>query len=128
VYSKYAEIISLLLIIGYTYKKTRDRIVIWGLICTSFIICTALVFKILFPNMQFGSPTCEYLGFLSLIGIAFFVFISGTAIELDRRRKNEKEKVEMNMSWIFELSKDNIIFWTLMVLINLLAFILEHNK
>lgn len=123
-YFKFAKILSMLLIIAYLYKKTKDRIALWVFNFALFLIISITLFRVIFPDIPFVSPTIEYTVFLIVVGIAFIVLIIKIGIEAEKRRAD----IEKNISSIIQLSKDNIIFWTIIVLINLIAFLLDKWK
>lgn len=121
-YFKFTKIISMLLIAAYIYKKTKDRIALWALSFVLFLIIITMLFRIYLPDVSFGSPTIEYTIFLLIVGIVFIVLIIKIGVEAEKRRSD----VGKNISSIFQLSKENIIFWTIIVLINLIGFLLDR--
>ena len=56
-YTTYAELLSLLFIIVYLYKKTKDKIPLWILVYILFLVSSAKVFRMLYPHVPFFSPT-----------------------------------------------------------------------
>ena len=127
-YSTYAELLSFLLIIAYLYRKTKERITLWVLSYILFLVSSATLFRVFFPNVPFFSPTLEYTIFLIIVGIPFLVLVVLIGAEIERRRTRGAVENKRSLSSIFKLSKDNIIFWTIIVLINLVAFLLEKGK
>jgi hypothetical protein len=127
-YSTYTELLSLLLIIIYLYAKTRDRIslLITGYIF--FLLTSGIVFRFLFPDVPFFSPTLEYTVFLIWVGIPFLVVLALIFYEVEKKRTQSTGEKSENISFIFEFSRDNIIFWTIIILMNLIAFLLEKGK
>src|SRR6266498_5039438 len=110
-YTKYAEILSLLLIVAYCYKKTKNKTALW-VIGSVFICVILLVFRI-----PFISDVLQYGIFL----IVFFVSLIIIAIKgYKEQESKDKEKIETkkeegkkDISAILKFSKDNIIFWTI---------------
>lgn len=127
-YANYAELLSLLLVIAYVYKKIRDKITLWVLGYMLFLGCCILIFRLIYPHVPFFSPTIEYGGFLLTVGIPFLVLIVIVGVEVERRRKSSigKEPVR-DVSVIFHLTKENIIFWSIVILINLIAYLLDKS-
>jgi len=123
-YFKFTKILSMLLIVAYIYKKTRDRIALWVFNFIVFLIIAITFFRIYLPDVPLGSPTIEYTILLVIIGIGFIVLVIKIGIEAEKRR----DDIGKNINSIFQLSKDNIIFWTIIVLINLIAFLLDKGK
>lgn len=127
-YSNYTELFSLLLVVAYVYKKVRDKITLWVLGYVLFLVCCIYIFRLIYPEVLFFSPTVEYIGFLLTVGIPFLILIILIGVEVERRRKRSVNKEpERGVSEIFRLTKDNIIFWTLIAVINLIAYLLERN-
>ena len=122
---KTAKLLSLLLIAAYLYWKTRDKISLWALGYFAFLWGSATIFRRLFPDIPFRSPTIEYMAFLVIVGVPFLVLMVLVLVEVERRRSQKIEEGEKDYGVLFKLSKENIIFWTIIVLINLIAFLLE---
>ncbi len=129
-YSNIAELISLLLLIGYLYVKIKDKIALWLLGYAFYLICCLFLFRLIYPNVPFISPTIEYMGFLFITGLPFLVIIVLIGVETEKRRSGAIaiEEQTKDMKKIFNISKGNIIFWAIIVLINLIAFLLENNS
>ncbi|MFH1674271.1 MAG: hypothetical protein ABIF87_12710 [Pseudomonadota bacterium] len=124
-YVKTAKGLSMLLIIAYLYWKTRDRICLWMLSYFAFLGGSVAVFRKLFPDIPFVSPTIEYMVFLVIVGIPFLTLIVLMGVEIEKRRSKKTEKPPLDFGALLALSKENIIFWAFIVLINLVAFLLE---
>ncbi len=126
--ANFIELLSVLLLFGYYYRKAKDKIVVWVLSYLTFLICSGLLFRKLFPDIPFVSPTLEYMVFLVIVGIPFLALILFIGIEADRRKSSEGQKEKKGFGILFKPSKDNIIFWTVFVLLNLAAFLMRNNK
>ncbi len=123
-YFKFVKMLSMLLIIIYLYKKTKDRIFLWVLIFALLLVSSTTLFRIYFPDIQLGSPTVEYTILLIGIGVAFIILVILIGIEAEKRRAD----IEKNIRSIIQLSKDNIIFWTTIILMNIIAFLLDRGR
>ncbi len=123
-YSILIEFLSVLLLIGYYYRKTKDKIVAWILSYLIFFFCSGVLFRKLFPDIPFVSPTLEYMVFLVIVGVPFLVLVVFVGIEIERRRSSEVEEDKKDFTILFKPSRDNIIFWTIFVLLNLVAFLM----
>ena len=123
-YSLFSRLFSLLLILFYYSIKTKSKTFIWGFGYLIFLLISGILFHILFPYIHFGSPTPQYAVFLVIVGIPFLVVFIVIAMEAG------KEKVDKNKSWnvLFTPAKDNLIFWIVIILINLIAFVLSKGK
>ncbi len=122
-----AELLSLGLVLAYYYKITRDRIALWILTFGVFLATCFILFHKLFPNIPFHSPTCEYMGLLFVVGAGFLVVLVLVGIELEKRKQITTAD-DKKPSELFKPTKSNIIFWALIVLINLAAFIVGDSK
>lgn len=124
-YIKSANLLSLLLIIIYSYWKTRDKSSLFMLCCFASLWGGATIFRRLFPDIPFRSPTIEYMVFLVIVGVVSLVFLMLSVAEVEKRRTNKTEERDIGFRSLLTLSRENIIFWTIIVLINLIAFLLE---
>ena len=124
--SNIAELLSILLVLAYFYKKTKNRIPLWILSYSAFLIVCVVLFRKLFPDIPFVSPTCEYMGFLFVTGVPFLVLIVSIGVEVEKQRTMTTEDNKPIV--LFKPTKGNIIFWTVIVLINLAAFIVDKSK
>lgn len=127
-YTTYAKLLSALLIIIYYYKKTKDKLSVWIISYVIFLITSAIIFRRLYPNIPFVSPTIEYMIFLAIVGIPFLVLVVMIIGEFDKRSKKKAEVDNKDFTVLFQPTKDNIIFWTIVILVNIASFILEKNK
>ncbi len=122
------ELFSVLLLLVHYYRKTKDKIVVWVLSYLTFLVCSGLLFRKLFPNIPFVSPTPEYMVFLAIVGIPFLVLILFLGVEADKRKSREEQEEKKGFAILFTPSKDNIIFWAIFVMLNLAAFLMRNNK
>lgn len=127
-YSNAAELLSVIAAIIYYYKKTRDRVVVWVLGYLSFLIFAAVIFRKLYPDIPFVSPTLEYMVFLSIVGIPFLVLVVMLGVEYEKPKTKLPDEYEKNRSAIFSLTRGNLIFWSIIVLINVVAFLLGGGR
>ena len=127
-YSTLAELLSALLLLGYYYKKTKDKIVAWILSYIMYFTVCAILFRKLFPNTPFVSPTPEYIVFLIAVGVPFLVLVVLLGVKFEKRKNDGATKGKENFAILFKPTKSNIIFWTIIVLINLAAFLVGNNK
>lgn len=124
--SNIAELFSILLVLAYFYKKTKNKIPLWILRYSAFLIACIILFRKLFPEIPFVSPTYEYMGFLFVTGVPFLILIVLIGIEVEKQRTMTTEDSKPII--LFKATKENIIFWTVIVLINLAAFIVDKSK
>ena len=119
-YLLYSQLFSLLLILGYYSIKTKSKAFLWLFGYLVFLLISGKIFHILFPRIPFDSPTPQYAVFLVIVGIPFLVMLVIVSMTL------EKEKAEGKKDWkvILSLTRNNLIFWGVIILINLLAFIM----
>jgi len=127
-YSTLAELLSALMLLGYYYKKTKDKIVAWILSYIMYFTVCAILFRKLFPNTPFVSPTPEYIVFLIAVGVPFLVLVVLLGVKFEKRENDGATKEKENFAILFKPTKSNIIFWTIIVLINLAAFLVGNNK
>ena len=127
-HSVLTEFLAVLLLIGYYYKKTKDKIVLWILSYLTFLICSGFLFRKLYPDIPFVSPTIEYMVFLVIVGVPFLVFVVLVGVEFEKRRLSEVKEDKKDFAILFKPSRDNIILWIIFVLLNLAAFLMENNK
>jgi hypothetical protein len=127
-YSNIAELLSVISAIVYYYRKTKDRVAIWILGYASFLATAAILFRKFYPHIPFVSPTLEYMVFLSIVGIPFLVVIVMVGVEIEKQRTKTPEVYQKNRKAIFKLTRDNVIFWSIIVFINLAAFIFGGNR
>jgi len=109
----------------YWYIKTKERAPLLIMIIVLHIMICSILFKLFFPDIPFVSPTIEYLVYLAIVGIPFLIFVYKIGMEFD---KMPIEKRSQLFKHVFEATRSNIIFWTLIVLLNLSAFIMDNNK
>jgi uncharacterized membrane protein len=128
VYSNIAELLSVIAAIVYYYNKTKDKVVLWILSYISFCAICTILFRKLFPNIPFVSPTLEYMSYLAIVGIPFLVIVVVIGVEIEKQRTKAPEEYNKNRAAIFTPTRNNIIFWTVFVLINLVAFILGGTR
>jgi len=81
-------------------------------------------FRILYPNMPIPAPTIQYMILLTMTGIPFLIMLLVIANEISKNREKSME----NINSIFTMSRENIIFWGFIILLNLAGFILEMEK
>jgi hypothetical protein len=62
---------------------------------------------------------------LAIVGIPFLIFVFVVGMELDRMAI---EKKNLLFKQIFETTWSNMIFWSLVVIINLVAFVMDSWK
>ncbi len=127
-HSTLIQFLSVLLLIGYYYRKTKDKIVAWGLSYLTFFFCAGVLFRKLFPDIPFVSPTVEYMVFLVIVGVPFLVLVVLVGYEIEKRRASELKEDKKDFTILFKPSRSNVIFWTVFVLLNLIAFLMENNK
>ena len=127
-YSNTAELLSVIAAIIYYFKKTHDRVVVWSFSYLSFLTISAITFRKLYPDIPFVSPTLEYMIFLFIVGIPFLVLVVMIGVEYDKQKTKRPEDYEKNRTAIFSLTKGNLIFWSIIVLINVAAFLLGGNR
>lgn len=127
-YSTLAELFSALLFLGYYYRKTKNKIVAWILGYIIYFFICAILFRKLYPNTPFVSPTPEYMVFLIFAGVPFLALVVLLGVEFEKRKLSEAKKSKKDFIILFKPSKDNIIFWTIIILINLAAFLMGDNK
>ncbi len=127
-YSTLAELLSALLFLGYYYKKTKDKIVVWILSYIIYFTICAILFRKLFPSTPFVSPTPEYIVFLIAVGVPFLVLVVLLGVKFEKRKHSEAKEEKKDFIILFKPTKSNIIFWTIIVLINLAAFLMRNNK
>ncbi len=127
-YSTLAELFSALLFLGYYYRKTKDKIVAWILSYIVYFAVCAILFRKLFPNTPFVSPTPEYIVFLVAVGVPFLVLVVLLGVMFEKRKHGEAKEETKDFIILFKPTKSNIIFWTIIVLINLAAFLVGNNK
>lgn len=124
--SNIAELLSILLVLAYFYKKTKSRIPLWVLGYTAYFFICAILFRKLYPNIPFVSPTCEYMGFLFVVGVPFLAVLVFVSIEAEKQQATASEDNKPTV--LFKPTRENVIFWTVIVLINLAAFIMGNGK
>jgi hypothetical protein len=79
----------------------------------------------LFPHVPLGSATVEYMVLLIIVGIPFLTLVVLAAVELDKRQRDKGKEGTTVLRPLLVMSKDNLVFWTIIVLLNLIAFWLE---
>jgi len=126
-WTKGAELMSAVLFIAYYYKKTKDKIVVWIVSYLTYFVCSVILFRKLFPAIPFVSPTLEYMTWLFIVGIPFLALIVAIAMIYEKRRTEKVQSPQESFDILFTLSKDNLVFWACIVVINVIAFLLEDN-
>ncbi len=88
-----------------------------------YFVIVVIAFRILYPDIPIPSPTIQYMIALTLVGIPFLGLIILIAIlhEKDEGKGN-------NINLIFKINKNNILFWSFIIIFNLIGFILENSK
>lgn len=125
--SRYIQIISIIFIIVYSYKKTKESIFLWILNYALFLVISLAFFKIFFPDIAMGSPTLEYGLFLTIVGVPFLILVVLIGSQIENRRAKGTGDGLLNITSIFTLKKDNIIFWVIIIIINLIAYLLDKQ-
>lgn len=119
-----SQLLSLLLIVFYIYRKNRDKIALWAFLYFFYLGVLAISFKLLFPDITIPSPTLEYTIALIMAGIPFIIVIVLIAVKAEKDRVKTAE----NINSIFTINKSNLIFWGCIILLNLIGFLLEKGR
>ncbi len=127
-YSNIAELLSLIAAMVYYYNKTKNKAILWVLGNVLFFAICVFLFKKLYPDIPFVSPTPEYMCFLAIVGVPFLITIVMIFVETEKQKPRASEEYDRNSSAIFTPTRGNIIFWTIIVLINLAGFIADGRK
>ncbi len=97
-----------LLFFAYWYFKTKEKIPMYVVALMSYLVLCTTIFKLLLPNIEFGSPTIEYLCYLAIVGIPFLFIIYKIGIMFDRMTGDQKKDI---FRPVFEMSKSNLLFY-----------------
>jgi hypothetical protein len=127
-YRTITELLSILLFLSYYYITTKDKIIAWILSYIMYFTVCAILFRKLFPNTPFVSPTPEYIVFLIAVGVPFLVLVVLLGVKFEKSKNDGTTKEKENFAILFKPTKSNIIFWTIIVLINLAAFLVGNDK
>jgi hypothetical protein len=109
----------------YWYIKSKEKAPLLIILILSHIAICTIIFKFLFPGTPFVSPTIEYLVYLAIVGIPFLISVYKIGMEFDRMPTEKRRQL---FNYVFEATRPNIIFWTILVLLNLLAYIMDNTK
>ena len=123
-YFKCAKVISLILFALYYYKMNGNKLLLYVLLNVIFITISAFAFQLIFPTIPLNSPALEYLGFIAIVGISTLAMIILIAKEVEKQRNN-KTIYESEINSVFKLNKQNIIFWSIIMLIDITAYLLD---
>lgn len=118
------QIISGIAIIFFIYLKTKDRCSLYTFILITYCLIMFSSFRVLYPHIPTPSPTIQYMTLLAITGIPFLIMLVIIGNEAEKNR----EKTMENIQSIFTMSRGNIIFWGIIILLNLTGFILEMGK
>ena len=66
--------------------------------------------------------------FLFIVGIPFLVLVVMIGVEYEKQKTKQPDDYEEKRAAIFSLTKGNLIFWSMIVLINLVAFIFGGDR
>lgn len=118
------QALSLTLIFLYIYIRTKDTIALVTLLYAVYFNIIMIGFKILYPDIPIPSPTIQYMIALTLVGIPFLAVFFAIVLIGEKNR----EKTFANINSIFKINKINILFWSFIIIFNLIGFILENSK
>ena len=126
---KMTFIISVLATLIYLFKKTRDKVTFSGF-CVALLtlvtgkIVTGTILDKTFPNsFNFIKWTLVVVDFLCIGTFLFYVFYKS-----EKYKGSERGKVVPDFRVLFKASPGNIIFWTIIILFNLIALLLDLRK
>jgi hypothetical protein len=120
-----AKALSVILFLIYWYVKTKEKIPLYCLCLISFIVFCVFIFKQLFPTMEFLSPTTEYLSFLVIVGVPFLFVIYRIGMMFDKMTAEQKREI---FRPVFETSKSNIVFYSVIAIILLSSYLMGNSK
>jgi hypothetical protein len=118
------QLISGLAIVLFLYFKTKDKWILQGFLLLAYCSIMFAGFRILYPNMPIPAPTIQYMILLTITGIPFLIMLLVIANEISKNR----EKSMASINSIFTMNRGNIIFWGIIILLNLVGFILDVEK
>ena len=118
-YSKISTFVSLILLLFWIYRLTRNKIALWIFGYTSYLIISGVVFKSFFPDIKFFSPTLEYMVFLAIVGVPFLILIVLIGVEGDKQKK--ENAVQKVMPKLMDINYKNISIWLIILFINILG-------
>lgn len=122
---KIANLISLLVVLIWSYTLTRNRIILWVVIYIAYFFICVITFKANYPDIQFFSPTIEYVIFLTFVGIPFLILVVLIGVEGERQKKiYHSEKL---IPKIFSINVNNIIFWVLIIILNIFGLLMDKH-
>lgn len=120
-----AKVLSGLLFFVYCYIKTKERATLLGLLIVVHVIVSISLFRVLYPDIALVSPTIEYMVLLVIVGIPFLVATLMIGREIE---KMTTEKRSSLFKPVFDPTRSNIIFWSFIIIINLMAFMMDVDK
>jgi len=130
-YSEIAQLFSIIAIVIYIYFTTRAKIPLLVIFfafsyAVYFLVTETLLAHLKKPNtsISFESPIFGLVMFLIQIFIPLSVYILLLGIRISRKDAYSVE--QQNLRSIVSLSKRNIIFWSLIVLLIAGGFFLDH--
>jgi hypothetical protein len=116
--------ISVLLTLIYLFMKTRDKVTLAGvsvalLTLVTGKIVTGTVLDRSFPNSSnFVKWTLVAADFLCILIFLFYIFYRS-----EKYRGSERGKVVPDFRVLFNASPENIAFWIVIILFNLIVFL-----
>ncbi len=122
---RYIQIISIIMIIVFFYKKTKEKMFLWILSYALFLGVCLELFRTVFPKIVLGSATLEYGMFLLVVGVPFLVLVVVIGVQIEKRSKNRVENGALNIASVFSMQKDNIVFWGTIIIINLVVLLFD---
>lgn len=126
-YLQYSKIMSIILVLAYIYIKTKSKPVLAGAMVGLHIIVVSYYFDKIYEIIPMSSAGMRVLLICLIILVPIGAFLGYVAYATKKYRDIAKEKLTPNFYALLSFSKSNILFFVIMVLLNLLALMLDRN-